>query len=466
MALLFGLYLVGLTIAMALLVRADAVAGRCQLVSVRNLFIGGLMLFQTISGALTLITGLTEVGAWVPSYFLPGGLFCLVLTVFIAIFLITYRRADWIERFAARQTRIRVSSRTRLVTAGLVLTGIGCAIRFGGENIPYVAVLLPQIAAGAICGGVILIAIAWARSSWNLVVAILLLAACAAGGAALLVGAFGRRELLGLMLAVVWGLYQEKWCRMPITRLLPRATLGLIVVLFGFGVFSATREGGESVDRSLAQQVQRLFEIDTRALGEMTVASLSGQFAGGISMWIVDERISSGGYSPLHSFVYLVTMPIPRDYWSGKPVGLGMTIVDEAGITGVAESHSWGPGLVGHLWHDVVVLSTPFYALLLGLAFRYMDSRTTWSVNDPVAIATFGSALGQVIGMPRGDIGLFLFNMLSAFLGVWFFGRIVAYAFLPVDRDAEWEAKTQGASDEEDAMAETDDDFTDVGHRA
>jgi hypothetical protein len=123
-----------------------------------------------------------------------------------------------------------------------------------------------------------------------------------------------------------------------------------------------------------------------------------------------------------------------------------MIAVDEAGITGVSEGHSWGPGLVGHLWHDIALFSTPLYAVLLAFAFRYMDSRTVWSTNDPVAVAMFGSALGQVIGMPRGDIGLFMFNLLSAFLGVWFFGRLIGYALLPIDRDAEWEWREQAES--------------------
>ena len=456
MSALLGIYLIALSIVLVLIIRADAIAGRCQLVSIRNLFIGGLILFQTVSGSLTLISGFTEIGAEVPSYLIPGSLFCLVLTVFIVIFLSTYRRAEWVERFAIRRTRIRVSSKTRLVIAGLVLTGIGCALRFGGERIPYVAVLLPQIAAGCICGGAILIAIAWARSSWNIVVLLNLLVACGAGGAALLVGAFGRRELLGLMIAVAWGLYQEKWCKMPVTRLLPRATLALTVALAGFTVFSASRVSGENVDRSLAQQVQRFFEIDPKALEEMTIASLSGQFAGGISMWIIDERLNAGGYTPLHSFVYLATMPIPRDYWPDKPVGLGMIAVDEAGITGVSEGHSWGPGLVGHLWHDIALFSTPLYAVLLAFAFRYMDSRTVWSTNDPIAVAMFGSALGQVIGMPRGDIGLFMFNLLSAFLGVWFFGRLIGYALLPIDRDAEWEWREQAESGDDGDATEHD----------
>jgi hypothetical protein len=79
----------------------------------------------------------------------------------------------------------------------------------------------------------------------------------------------------------------------------------------------------------------------------------------------------------------------------------------------------------------------------------------------------FGSALGQVIGMPRGDIGLFMFNLLSAFLGVWFFGRLIGYALLPVDREAEWQWKEQLESvDEHEADDDVEDQYSDAAAEA
>jgi hypothetical protein len=195
--------------------------------------------------------------------------------------------------------------------------------------------------------------------------------------------------------------------------------------------------GGENVDRSLSQQVQRILTIDSRVAEEMLIASLSGQFAGGVSMWIFNERMTNGGYYPLHSLVYLVTLPIPRDYWPSKPEGLGFVAVQEASVSGVADFFSWGPGLVGHLTHDILLISVPLYALLIAWGLKYMDTRTAWSTRDPLTVVLFGSALGQVLGMPRGDIGLFAFNMIAAYVGVWIFGHLVAIMILPIDREAE-----------------------------
>jgi hypothetical protein len=148
--------------------------------------------------------------------------------------------------------------------------------------------------------------------------------------------------------------------------------------------------------------------------------------------------------------VYFVTHPVPRDWWQDKPVGLGLSVVSEAGVTGVSREHSWGPGMVGHLMHDIVFLSLPLYALILGAAFRYMDSRTVYSTGDPITIVLFGSALGQVFGMPRGDVGLFAFHMMSAFGGVWLFGRMAAWAVMKVDPEATAELRSGAWRDEVD----------------
>lgn len=455
----YGLYLVALSVVLLIVIRTDAVSGRCQLFSTRNFLILGLILFQSVSGSLTLFTEQTERGSEISGYTEAGFMFCLILTLFLIIMLTTYRWANGVERFALRRTRIRQTSKARLVLAGVALSCIGIVLRFAGSEIPYVAVLLPQLSAGCLCGGIAFIAMAWARSAFNVFIAIVLSIMLVANSAVLLVGAFGRREILGLLFAVIWALYHEKWQFMPVTRLIPRvavASIGMAAVIL---VFSSSRVGGENVDRSLAMQLERLVSIDPRAVEENVMAALSGQFAGGISMWIYDERAAAGGHYPLHSLVYFVTLPIPRDFWPEKPEGLGLTVVDEAGITGVSEGHSWGPGLVGHLVHDIVYFSLPIYAVIIGLVFRYMDVRTAASTRDPVTIALFGSALGQILGMPRGDIGLFAFNLSAAFLGVWFFGRIVGAMFLPIDRVAEFEAR-------EGIEPDMDEGFADDGENA
>ncbi|MFM2165357.1 MAG: hypothetical protein RL325_1794 [Planctomycetota bacterium] len=448
MTTLIGIYLTLLSLFIVWKTGRDALQGTCPLFSTRNFFVLGLLLFQSVSGAFTMFTGESENYADVANPEFTGIVFSVVLTLFVILFYAFYSRANWIERLAERRSCVRDSGLLGLVVTGCALTGIGVVLRFAGESIPYVAVILPQISAGCLCGGVALVAMAWARSRFNVFVALILLAAGAGASAVLLVGAFGRREIIGLLFAVVWALYYEKWRYMPVARFLPRAVVASVLMSVVLLLFSSSREGGARVDRSLGRQIERMLTIDPRTVQETVMSSLTGQFAGGISMWIYEARADHGGYYPLHSLFYFVTHPVPRDWWQGKPEGLGLSIVSEAGVRGVAREHSWGPGMVGHLVHDIVFVSLPLYAFILGLAFRYMDARTVLSARDPVSIVLFGSALGQVFGMPRGDLGLFAFHMLSAFGGVWLFGGLIARFTLRVDREATAELRSGEAAED------------------
>jgi hypothetical protein len=433
---ILGFLLTLLSILIIWRITKDALVERCALFSTRNFFLAGLLLFQSVSGAFSMFTGESERHAELNSPATTGLVFSLILTFFTILFFAVYSSSNFLERTAQRRSCARETSTSRLATTGIALTALGVVLRFVGESIPYVAVLLPQVAAGCLCGGVALVAMGWARSRFNPLVAALLLVAGIAASATLLVGAFGRREIIGLLFAVGWALYYEKWRFMPITRFLPRAVVATAVLAVVIILFSSARVGGERADRSLARQLERMVEVDPRAIQETIMASLTGQFAAGNSMWIYEARRDWGGFDPLHSLVYFVTHPVPRDWWAGKPVGLGLTIVDEAGVTGVSEEHSWGPGLVGHLVHDIVFISLPLYALILGMAFRYMDERMRFSSEDPVTVALFGCALGQVFGMARGDLGLFAFHMMSALGGVWLFGRMFAALTMRIDREA------------------------------
>lgn len=478
MTTLIGIYLTLLSLFIVWKTGRDALQGTCPLFSTRNFFVLGLLLFQSVSGAFTMFTGESENYADVANPGFTGIVFSVVLTLFVILFYAFYSRANWIERLAERRSCVRDAGLLGLVVTGCALTGIGVVLRFAGESIPYVAVILPQISAGCLCGGVALIAMAWARSRFNVFVALILLAAGAGASAVLLVGAFGRREIIGLLFAVVWALYYEKWRYMPVARFLPRAVVASVLMSVVLLLFSSSREGGARVDRSLGRQIERMLTIDPRTVQETVMSSLTGQFAGGISMWIYEARADHGGYYPLHSLFYFVTHPVPRDWWQGKPEGLGLSIVSEAGVRGVAREHSWGPGMVGHLVHDIVFVSLPLYAFILGLAFRYMDARTILSARDPVSIVLFGSALGQVFGMPRGDLGLFAFHMMSAFGGVWLFGGLVARFTLPVDREATADLRSgemrdetnegewDGSIDDEAGAAEAELQETSTGGRA
>jgi hypothetical protein len=101
-------------------------------------------------------------------------------------------------------------------------------------------------------------------------------------------------------------------------------------------------------------------------------------------------------------------------------------MVLNAGITGVKrDEFSLGPGIVGHLVVDVAYVAVPLYALLIGLALRYIDQRVQLHPGNPFIVIPFGAAAAQVLAFPRGELGLFAFNALA-----WIVGAIIALKVL------------------------------------
>ena len=196
------------------------------------------------------------------------------------------------------------------------------------------------------------------------------------------------------------------------------------VVLLGIPIliFSAAR-GVDSASRGVQEQLAAAGEISSTGIQDNLLAAATGQFAAGISMWAIETRPGEFPVDPLHSLRYYLTMPIPRELWPGKPEGLGLLLPDQALLGGVSRGFSWGPGLVGHLFHDLVYLALPLYAIILAFAFRYADERLESANEDPLVVAVFGCALGQLWGFPRGDLGLFAFHLTAGMVAVWFLLR-------------------------------------------
>jgi hypothetical protein len=415
---LLGIFLVGVTLAVLAIMIRDAVRGTTPLISLRNVFLSGVLIFQTVSGAITALGDVTEKGAELSYPVSSCAAFCLVITLFIVVFLLTYRLVDLDMRAQLRSCTRSVTD-GRLVAVGMMVLTIGLAMRFAGAGLPILEKLLPQMAAGALAAAVMLLSYVWIRNPFNPIFGFFLLIGAALSAGALLVDAFGRRELLGVGLASVWGFYQGRWKSGSAISLARRLAIGGAVAFIPVVLFSAVRTSIND-RRTAAEQVERVLELDFRAIEEATIGMLSGQFAAGVSMWTYETRPGDFAVDPLHSLAFFFAMPVPRDLWPGKPDGLGLLLVDQALLNGVSSGHSWGPGLVGHLFHDFVYISLPLYAFILGAVLKYLDQRVQYSSGDPLTLACFGAALGQVIGLPRGELGLFAFNMVTAMVGARF----------------------------------------------
>jgi len=415
---LSGLILVVLTLLIVFLIVRDARAGAVASLSARNIFLVGFIYFQTFSGAITLFTGLNERGLYLNNLGWAGLIFSFYSALFVAIFLWAYAFFRW--KIPAPNIWGSEPNLAPFVAifAAVLGVAIGVLMRFVIGQVPILGVITVQLSVGFLTAACCLAAYAWSRSFWNIGSFLTFAGVTAASVAALLVNAFGRREILGVFMSMAWMLFYLKWRSLPKWQLISRGFFWITITLLAVAVLSASRSSGQK-ERSVSDYVQAIGGLSGAEVVEQVVGGVVGQFAGGTSMWVIETRPGEFAYDTLHSLVYIVTFPMPRQYWEGKPNSLGRTITEQCLISGVSSEHSFGPGVVGHIANDNPMLALPLYALLLALLMALIDTRLARYDRDPYEVAFLGVGISQIFAISRGELGLFVINAVGTMVGAW-----------------------------------------------
>ncbi len=422
---LIAFMLYGLTVALGLLMLAQGLSGKVDLISVRNFFLLGFIVFQLTSAAVTLQT------EQYPEFPLhdpvgTGFTYFFMVCVFLVVFLFAYGRG-WVVKKLARVTPVGEAAPgpTSMLTLALVFVGIGMVFQLVLIRVPILGKLTGIMGAGVL-------AVAAGMAAWAYVPRLLNPAIAAISGVVVLLAlgttlhqAFGRRDVLSVTLGIIWGAYHGYWKRLPTSQAFLRlGAVGAAGLMF-LALFTAVRSGGER-ERSATETMQ-LMTGATGQIKDGIVDVLSGQLAGLNSMWLIENYPERFRFVPMHSLVYFFVQPVPRDLWPGKPDALGRRAVKQANA-GEGKDDNWsiGPGIIGHIAADNPWLSLIPYALLLGLLIRYMDELVRVNAYNPFVVLPIGTALGQVLGWPRGELGLFVFQASAGIIAAWVMMFVVA----------------------------------------
>ncbi len=401
----------------------DALNARVELFSTRNVFLFGILLFQSISAVFSLVVD--DYGqVLVQSPALTSLGFSAALSLFLFIFFISYNQAPLVARFASRTTTLHDASDGGILLCAIAAILIGLLFRFVLGPVPILGNLTLQLASGAFAVSCGLAGWAWGRRPANFAVFISAIGILVVCVIALLAQSFGRREVIGALVTFVWGLYYTRWRFNASSLLVVRSVLfGSVGVLFMM-FFTAARTGDE-LNRSAIEYFTAFTQVSKDDLVESAFALGSGQQAASNSMWVMETHPAPFPYETLHSLEYFATHPIPRTIYPDKLNPLARTIVHDASITRVAGDYSVGPGLVGHIFNDNPWIALPLYAILIGLALRYIDTRVQSALTDPFIVVPLGAGLSQVLALPRGELGLFAFQLMTAIIGGWLSLRMI-----------------------------------------
>ncbi|MHC4910989.1 MAG: hypothetical protein ACYTF9_14880 [Planctomycetota bacterium] len=447
MSTIIALILAGLAVFVLWVVIRDALRMEVEIFSIRNFFLLGFIIFQLTSGTSCLLSN--DFGdLWPTNLVGTAAVYTILICLFLWIFLTSYRKGWWVARkFGRRGATVESGAASQIFLAVLLLlTGVLFKLVLG--QVPIIGPLAGQTSAGMLAAAAALAGWAWAPRLFNANLAAAALGILGGAVILLFMEAFGRRELLGVLLAFGWGLYYGFWRQVGPSFAIKRlAIIGSAVVLF-MAVFTAARTGSER-DRSIGETIAAMRHVAPTDLYYAVIGLFSGQYAAANSMWTIETYPESYDYDTLHTLVYYVTMPYPRVFWENKPNSFGREMVQQGMLTQVGANLSLGPGIIGHIVADNPWIAMPLYAILLGLVMRAIDERVAWNLDDPYIVIPAGAALAQVLGLARGELGLFLFNATTAMIGAWVFMRLFAY----VMGNAGWLVRHPAPSLEDEAYA-------------
>jgi hypothetical protein len=469
MEFLAELALILMTLGIGLFVLLRYAAGRDDLVSVRNVALGGFVVFQTMSAALWLLNDHYLVKFQLLE---PGGTamkFVAGCVLFLAVAFLVYGRG-WIAVPLARLVpapRIVPSDAAMWMTV-LVLTGSAAVFRFA-VLIPYVNILA-EIMGTAVAGAASGFA-GWliVRNLKNPVVWAMAAAAITTNLGIALTGEYGRRTIITIALGVAFGVYYGKFRYERPARTLTFVAMAMIPMILFVGAYTSVR-GGDNRRGSFLTQVKEIARGGNVAAG---LQDFDGQGVGGISLWLIEHFGPDGARRPDHfrTFIYFAVYPLPRAFFPWKPEPLSLDIPRYANLVGVKQGGlTLGPGIIGHSfadggWH-VVILYAAFGAIII----RFCDEVIRRTPYAPFVVLPMGSILGEIMGVPRGETSAMLFKFVfgtaSAYVYIAGIGHVLQAMGYAQAGDPNAEGFEDGAGDPGEDDGYADDEFPGDGYSA
>lgn len=380
-----------------------------------SLFLVGYAHFVCLSG---FFVGAYDIGA-----LRRGGItdrsvswYALLVPLFLIVFLLS---AGWARR---RSVMARIFPKVELpITSPGILSAIAAMLLVGGiaaiappDN--FLGLILVQVRGGLAPAAAGLATYYLMASRFNPLAWAVFIGAFAFAVLVSFSGSIGRRDLVATLLAVPMMWYFMSLRYRSGGRILaiigPATLLGIVAVAFLTTIrFQGVTGNAVPTAGDRANQIVELLtnpRFSTAAVEAMLYTDTAGN-----TMWIIDQYPETFDFAPLSTAYWILVNPIPRSIFPGKPEALGIILSEQMG-----RQENLGPGIIGQSWYEGGLLAVLIFAVVWGVAYGSADRALRDRCWNPYAVAMLSAPAGNVLSMPRGDIGLFAIQVAGAVIGV------------------------------------------------
>ncbi len=444
---IFGWSVMGASVALILV---PFLMGRRHLMTARNAFLGGCIPFVG-SSSIACATTQSNYGSYGSSDYLTFmvGIVCAIATMLLVYN--WYRPPRLTTVFFEKEPQYSHSQPTLFAMIAVALILASYAIT-SGLYIPVVSEVIVKSAPPGAAFAVVFAFGSWLRHRSNPLLLVLLVIifflclviAVRSGG--------GRRIFLGVLGAIPTLYYWDSQNLGNRSRIRLVAVVS-VLALVGFVVLTAYSEvrhfdRGRGADRSagrtFTRSVKALAEIPNRVVhfGETITNprfhSEFGQNAVNCSLYSIHLSKRWSGETPegirypqpFHSLFFIAANPVPRRFWANKPYTLGYALPK---IYRRHANVNWGPGIVGHAFHEGGYFFLFFYGALFGVILKTIDTIITHQRHNLFVLGWAAALFPQILMAARGDNSMVILNLIFATifflvmrrLGFMMYGRMI-----------------------------------------
>lgn len=411
----------------ALVIIVPFVRGKADLLTGKNVFLLGVMNYIGIAGLYS---------GYMPDFFRVLDYdrsdyenFVVGAIVFLGSLLLAYAFSRPSRKLAGRTLRKWPPTSAAVLYFMLVFALVFSVLGFLPIPIPGVAQLMFQIGNKTSVLAVALAFLAWYQSRRNPVLIATLLGVICFAILINIISGGGRRNLVGILIAMpmcwYWiSLRYKHW--FVNTALIGVAAMAGFVFIFAYSQVRHFDRRGERSERTIAAAAEAVGNMSNASMSSKTLGTMLGQNAGQTSLAAIHLYTNELEPEPFHALYFVAVNWFPRSYWENKPWGLGFTLPKSARAKGTRAT--WGPGVIGHGFHEGGLHMLVFYGVLVGACLRYLDELLVRQPTNAYLLACFAAMSGHMFGWTRGDIGTFSIQIIAcilAVLTVGFAGRMV-----------------------------------------